>query len=108
MGISPGVGTTLDGHSGFCLWGVGGAGRAAGGLRFFETETLKVWELESGQKLHRMEGHWGWVMGVAVTPDGQRAVSASMTGTLKVWELESGRELHTLNGYSGPVYCGSL
>ena len=35
-----------------------------------------------------------------MTPDGQRAVSASGDQTLKVWDLESGRELRTLTGHS--------
>ena len=35
-----------------------------------------------------------------MTPDGQRAVSASDDHTLKVWDLASGRELHTLTGHS--------
>ena len=42
-------------------------------------------------------------MAVAVTPDGQRAVSASWDKTLKVWDLESGRELRTLTGHTGAV-----
>ena len=42
-------------------------------------------------------------MAVAVTPDGQRAVSASGDKTLKVWELDSGRELRTLAGHTGSV-----
>jgi WD40 repeat protein len=37
---------------------------------------------------------------VAVTADGQRAVSASSDETLKVWDLDSGRELSTLAGHS--------
>ena len=40
---------------------------------------------------------------MAVTPDGQRAVSASDDETLKVWELDSGRELCTLRGHAGFV-----
>jgi hypothetical protein len=40
---------------------------------------------------------------VAVTPDSQRAVSASDDRTLKVWELESGHERRTLSGHTGRV-----
>ena len=40
---------------------------------------------------------------MAVTPDGQRAVSASADSTLKVWDLSSGRELRTLHGHAGYV-----
>ena len=37
---------------------------------------------------------------MAVTPDGNRAVSASEDNTLKVWDLATGRALHTLKGHS--------
>jgi WD40 repeat protein len=40
-----------------------------------------------------------------VTPDGQRAVSASSDQTLKVWDLASGRELRTLSDHSSDVYA---
>jgi WD40 repeat protein len=52
-----------------------------------------------------LEGHSGTVVGVAVTPDGKRAVSASADNTLKVWDLENGRALRTLDGHSACV-CG--
>ncbi len=44
-----------------------------------------------------LEGHSAWVSGVAVTPDGKRAVSASKDHTLKVWDLETGGVLRTLD-----------
>ena len=47
-----------------------------------------------------LEGHSFCVTGVAVTPDGKRAVSASWDETLKVWDLETGRALRTLEGHS--------
>ena len=40
---------------------------------------------------------------MAVTADGQRAVSASDDDTLKVWDLASGAELHTLSGHTDSV-----
>jgi WD40 repeat protein len=51
-----------------------------------------------------LEGHRGFVDGVAVTPDGRRAVSASWDKTLKVWDLETGRTLRTLEGHTAHVY----
>jgi WD40 repeat protein len=42
---------------------------------------------------------------VALSPDGQQAVSASWDGTLKVWDLETGCELRTFAGHSSPVTC---
>jgi hypothetical protein len=53
--------------------------------------------------IRTLEGHSSSVPGVALSPDGQRAVSASWDNTLKVWHLETGRELQTLKGHSGPV-----
>jgi WD40 repeat protein len=48
-------------------------------------------------------GHSREVLGVAMSADGRRAVSASNDQTLKVWDLESGRELRTLTGHSSAV-----
>ena len=70
--------------------------------------TLKVWDLESGQELQTLSGHADWVRAVAVTPDGQRAVSGSDDNTLKVWDLESGKELQTLSGHQSAVFAVAL
>ena len=40
---------------------------------------------------------------MAVTAEGNRAVSASGDRTLKVWDLETGRALRTLEGHSAYV-----
>jgi WD40 repeat protein len=48
-------------------------------------------------------GHTGSVNAVAVTPDGQRAVSASHDKTLKVWDVATGRIIHTLKGHTKSV-----
>ena len=50
-----------------------------------------------------LESHSIEVDGVAITPDGRRAVSASKDNTLKVWDLDTGRKLRTLEGHSAWV-----
>ncbi|MCG8421032.1 MAG: protein kinase [Proteobacteria bacterium] len=56
-----------------------------------------------GPLVRTFSGHSHWVMAVAVTPDGKRAVSASSDNTLKVWELASGKTLNTLDGHTNWV-----
>ena len=54
------------------------AGRAACGLGLVTTETLKVWDVETGEALRTLEGHSGGVSGGgADRRTGGRAVSAS-------------------------------
>jgi WD40 repeat protein len=53
--------------------------------------------------IRTLEGHSDLVDGVAVSPNGRRAVCASRDKTLKVWDLETGRELRTLQGHSSWV-----
>src|SRR5271166_4998269 len=42
-----------------------------------EDNTLRVWDLGTGQSVRTLEGHSSVVRGVTITPDGRRAVSAS-------------------------------
>ena len=53
-----------------------------------------------GQLLRTLECHSDWVRAVAVTPDGLKAISASLDNTLKVWDLATGEARLTLNGHS--------
>ncbi|WP_249370341.1 NB-ARC domain-containing protein [Acaryochloris marina] len=65
--------------------------------------TLKVWDLETGQEQRTLTGHTSHVTGVSISPDGQTVVSASSDHTLKVWDLETGQEQRTLTGHTNFV-----
>ena len=66
-------------------------------------ETLRLWDLESGQTCARSKAIRTRSRTVAVTPDGRRAVSGSEDKTLRVWDLESGQTLRTLEGHTDSV-----
>ena len=93
---------TLEGHGDHVLERGGDAGREAGGFRVCGPHAEGVGPGDGPRAAH-VEGHSGAVSGVAVTPDGKRAVSASSDKTLKVWDLETGRALRTLEGHSAHV-----
>jgi len=65
--------------------------------------TLRVWDIESGEEIQRLVGHTSSVDAVAVTPDGKHAISGSWDNTLMVWDIESGEEIQRLVGHTGEV-----
>jgi len=60
-------------------------------------ETLKVWDVATGRELHALQGHTGGVTDVALSADGQLAVSASKDKTLKAWDVATGQVLSTVS-----------
>jgi WD40 repeat protein len=53
---------------------------------------LCVWELRSGELLHRWKGHDQPTTGAAFLPDG-RIISASLDDTIRIWDMSTGREI---------------
>jgi WD40 repeat protein len=49
-------------------------------------ETVRLWDVETGQQKLSLAGHQDEVAGVAISGDGRRIVSASHDRTVKVWE----------------------
>ncbi|WP_345654962.1 WD40 domain-containing protein [Streptomyces siamensis] len=65
-------------------------------------ETVRIWDLASGETLHTLTGHNTWVNAVAFSPDG-RLVTGSSDKTVRIWDPATGETLHTFTGHSGRV-----
>jgi WD40 repeat protein len=61
--------------------------------------------LRPSLRVQRLEGHHGRVLGLAVSPDGQSALSAGQDHTVRLWDLASGFEVRTFAGFDGPVHA---
>jgi len=61
-------------------------------------QTIKLWQLETGQLIDTLTGHSSTVTSLAFSPDGQTLASSSAfpDGTIKLWNLSTMRLLRTL------------
>ena len=98
---------TLDGHSG----PVSAVALSADGRTVVSgsyDNSIKVWDVNSGDCLRTLDGHSNWVNAVALSADGRTVVSGSYDNSIKVWDLNSGDCLRTLGGHSSGVSAVAL
>jgi WD40 repeat protein len=63
--------------------------------------TIRLWNLESGYK-HTLEGHTGWVVAIAFSPDSKYIASGSNDKTIKLWDL-TGQCKRTIEGHTDQI-----
>ncbi|MEN6318096.1 MAG: caspase family protein [Syntrophaceae bacterium] len=64
-----------------------------------DDQTLKLWDVSTGEEIRSFTGHASLVSSVAFSPDGRYALSGSWDQTLKLWDVETGKEIKTFNGH---------
>jgi predicted Zn finger-like uncharacterized protein len=62
--------------------------------------SLRLWDIETGQTLKVLEGHQQAVNTLAIDLSGERAVSGSLDKTVRVWNLAKGELLHNFEGHT--------
>ena len=66
------------------------------GFQQTKDTAIRVWNLNKGREEFVLEGHTSEISGVAITPDGHRAVSVGGGGILNVWDLNAGTLIATI------------
>jgi serine/threonine protein kinase len=57
--------------------------------------TIKIWNMDTGEVLSTLKGHSSQVQSVAISSDGQTVVSVDADNTIKNWNLHTGELLNT-------------
>lgn len=97
---------TLAGHSGKAASiAVSCDGRtlASGG----DDNTIKLWDLGTGELIQTLPGNSGRVLTIALSPDGQTLASSHKTSDrscIHIWHLETGELVRTLTGHHKWIY----
>lgn len=65
-----------------------------------DDNTVGVWDMRSGAKVHSLEGHESKVKAIATTRDEKYAVSGSYDHTLILWDMDQGKRLDRLEGHT--------
>ena len=65
--------------------------------------TIKLWNVKTGNLLHTLTRHESPVLSVAISADGQILASGSADNTIKLWNVKTGGFLRTLSKFESPV-----
>jgi eukaryotic-like serine/threonine-protein kinase len=76
-----------------------------GRLLAVATNPPRVWDLATGQSMHSLVGHAGFVLGVAFSPDGRQVATAGADSTVRLWDVTTGAEREILRGHDDFVSC---
>ncbi|KAG0010898.1 hypothetical protein BGZ80_001100, partial [Entomortierella chlamydospora] len=63
----------------------------------------RLWDVDTGECVHTLQGHSSTVQSVVYSPKGDRIASGSSDSTVRLWDVDTGECVHTLQGHSDTV-----
>ncbi len=71
-------------------------------------QTVRLWDVGTGQCLRKFKGHSGTVWTVVWSTDQRCGISGSQDRTVRLWDVETGECLNVFKGHTGPVRTVAL
>ncbi|RCR67286.1 caspase family protein [Larkinella punicea] len=80
-------------------YALSGAGCSGSDCGTNQDNTIRLWNVATGEEIRRFEGHTDGVYSVTFSPDSLSIISGSEDKTVRLWNVNSGREIHQFNGH---------
>jgi len=98
LAITPDGKYALSGSGSGCMCGIPG-----------KDNSVRFWDVATGEQIHVLEGHQDLVTMTHMTPDGKLGISGSLDGTVRVWDLEKGVAIRVIeNAHTGGVFTAVI
>ncbi|BBM88277.1 DUF4062 domain-containing protein [Candidatus Uabimicrobium amorphum] len=65
-----------------------------------DDNTVRIWNMLTGECEQILEGHSGYVIEVAYSKDGSKIITVSWDRTTRVWDTGTGKTVHVKPGYA--------
>ena len=59
---------------------------------------IKIWDIETGNKLYNLKGHHTELTCVKFSPDGKHIAAGSKDKKIMIWDLKTGQKINNLKG----------
>jgi WD40 repeat protein len=69
---------------------------------------IRVWDVETGRQVSKLEGHKGIVWSVAVSPDGRHLLSAGNDTLAILWDAKTGAEIRRFREHTVEARCAAF
>ncbi|MFQ5923049.1 MAG: adenylate/guanylate cyclase domain-containing protein [Anaerolineales bacterium] len=73
-----------------------------------DDNSIRMWDIATGELLEKFEGHSDGVVYLDVSQDGTRILSGSLDGSMRLWDVTSGTELLNIPAHEYGVFSVAL
>jgi WD40 repeat protein len=79
------------------------SGRENISMGLTDDNTIRLWDIETGEQIGIFEGHEDGITSIDISPDGRQLLSGSGDRSIRLWDVETGQEIRSFVGHGSWV-----